>query len=101
MNTKQKIIAYTGREYEYVEAGWSELLRMLKDGEIDILGKLRTTDFIRCKLYEARKPLEIRAFANEGCILTVGRSRTADRNGRRGLYDGHYNTLAGARAKVL
>ena len=37
---QQKIAAYTGWEYEYVEAGWSELLRMLKDGEIDMLGNV-------------------------------------------------------------
>lgn len=37
---QQKIVAYTGWEYEYVEAGWSELLQMLKDGEIDMMGNV-------------------------------------------------------------
>lgn len=37
---QQKIAAYTGWSYEYVEAGWSELLRMLRDGEIDMLGNV-------------------------------------------------------------
>ena len=37
---QQKIAAYTGWKYEYVEGGWSELLQMLKDGEIDMLGNV-------------------------------------------------------------
>ena len=32
-----KVAAYTGWNYEYVEGSWSDLLRMLKDGEIDLL----------------------------------------------------------------
>ena len=32
-----KISAYTGWDYEYVEGTWSELLQMLKDGEIDVM----------------------------------------------------------------
>lgn len=34
---QRKLAAYTGWEYEYVEGSWSELLRMLKAGEIDLL----------------------------------------------------------------
>ena len=34
---QRKLAAYTGWEYEYVEGNWSELLQMLKDGEIDLL----------------------------------------------------------------
>ena len=41
---QQKIAAYTGWNYEYVEAGWSELLRMLKDGEIDMLANVSYTE---------------------------------------------------------
>ena len=33
----QKISAYTGWTYEYVEDSWSNLLQMLKDGDIDLL----------------------------------------------------------------
>ncbi len=33
----QKISAYTGWTYEYVEGSWSNLFQMLKDGEIDLL----------------------------------------------------------------
>ena len=34
---QRKLAAYTGWNYEYVEGSWSELLQMLKDGEIDLL----------------------------------------------------------------
>ena len=34
---QQKISAYTGWTYEYVEDSWPNLLQMLKDGEIDML----------------------------------------------------------------
>ena len=37
---QRKIAAYTGWKYEYVEASWSELLRMIKTGEIDMLGNV-------------------------------------------------------------
>ena len=33
----QKISAYTGWDFEYVEDSWPNLLQMLKDGEIDLL----------------------------------------------------------------
>ena len=36
---QQKVAAYTGWSYEYVEGSWSELFQMLKDGEIDLMGK--------------------------------------------------------------
>ena len=35
---QRKIAAYTGWEYEYVEGSWTDLLEMLKNGEIDLLG---------------------------------------------------------------
>ena len=34
---QQKIAAYTGWTYEYVEDSWSNLFQMLIDGEIDLL----------------------------------------------------------------
>ena len=34
----QRISAYTGWKYEYVEDSWPNLLQKLKDGEIDLLG---------------------------------------------------------------
>ena len=37
---QRKIAAYTGWKYEYVTGGWSELISMLKNGEIDMLGNV-------------------------------------------------------------
>lgn len=34
---QQKIAAYTGWTYEYVEGSWPELFQMLQDGEIDLM----------------------------------------------------------------
>lgn len=34
---QEKISAYTGWVYEYVEGSWSNLFQMLKNGEIDLL----------------------------------------------------------------
>ena len=41
---QMKVAAYTGWKYEYVKGGWSELLQMLKNGEIDLLGNLSFTE---------------------------------------------------------
>lgn len=40
---QQDISAYTGWEYEYVEASWPELMQMLKNGEIDLLSDVSYT----------------------------------------------------------
>ena len=40
---QQKIAAYTGWEYQYVTASWSQLLEMLKQGEIDLLSDVSYT----------------------------------------------------------
>ena len=42
---QQKIAAYTGWEYEYVEDSWSNLFKMLKNGEIDMLGDVSFTPY--------------------------------------------------------
>ncbi len=34
---QEKLAAYTGWNYEYVEGSWPELLQMLIDGEIDLM----------------------------------------------------------------
>lgn len=41
---QQRIAAYTGWKYEYVEDSWPNLLQMLKDGEIDLLSDVSYTD---------------------------------------------------------
>ena len=41
---EQKLAAYTGWTYEYVEGSWSDLLQMLKNGEIDMMGDISYTE---------------------------------------------------------
>ncbi len=41
---QRKVAAYTGWDYEYVEGTWSELLQMLKDGEIDLMSNVSYSD---------------------------------------------------------
>lgn len=40
---QRKIAAYTGWKYEYVEGSWSDLMEMLKNGEIDMLSDVSYT----------------------------------------------------------
>ena len=40
---QQKIAAYTGWTYEYVEGNWPELFQMLKDGKIDLMSDVSYT----------------------------------------------------------
>ena len=41
---QQAVSAYTGWTYEYVQAGWSDLLEMMKDGEIDLMSGVSYTE---------------------------------------------------------
>ena len=41
---EQSVAAYTGWTYEYVEAGWADLLEMMENGEIDLMGGISYTD---------------------------------------------------------
>ena len=41
---QQRIAAYTGWTYEYVEGSWPELLQMLADGRIDLLSDVSYTE---------------------------------------------------------
>ena len=40
---EQSVAAYTGWTYEYVKAGWSDLLQMMKSGEIDLMAGVSYT----------------------------------------------------------
>ncbi|MBQ8963267.1 MAG: transporter substrate-binding domain-containing protein [Clostridia bacterium] len=40
---QEKIAAYSGWSYEYVEGSWAELLQMLIDGEIDLMSDVSYT----------------------------------------------------------
>ena len=41
---QQKIAAYSGWKYEYVEGSWAELLDMLKNGKIDLMSDVSYTE---------------------------------------------------------
>lgn len=41
---QQKIAAYSGWKYEYVEGSWTELLDMLKNGKIDLMSDVSYTE---------------------------------------------------------
>lgn len=41
---QQKIAAYTGWTYEYVEGSWPDLMQMLEDGKIDLLSDVSYTE---------------------------------------------------------
>ena len=41
---QQKIAAYSGWNYEYVEGSWPELMQMLMDGEIDLMSDVSYTE---------------------------------------------------------
>lgn len=41
---QMKLAAYTGWKYEYVEGSWSDLMEMLKNGEIDLMSDVSYTD---------------------------------------------------------
>ncbi len=41
---QQSVAAYTGWAYTYVNAGWSELLKMMENGELDLMSGVSYTD---------------------------------------------------------
>ena len=55
---QQKISAYTGWNYEYVEDSWPNLLQKLKDGEIDLLARLALAEKHRCRCVLETKTVE-------------------------------------------
>ena len=54
---QQKIAAYTGWQFEYVEGTWPELLEMLENGEIDLLSEVSYTYLRTQKMLYADKPM--------------------------------------------
>ena len=54
---QQKIAAYTGWTYEYVEGSWPELLQMLMDGRIDLLSDVSYTQERAGKILYSSLPM--------------------------------------------
>ena len=59
---QQKLVAYTGWQYEYVTGSWSELTRMLKEGEIDLLGNVSYTEARAEEMLFATLPMGTEAY---------------------------------------
>ena len=54
---QQKIAAYTGWSYEYVEGSWPELYQMLCDGEIDLLADISYTEERESQMLFPQSPM--------------------------------------------
>lgn len=59
----QKIASYTGWEYEYVYGGYSELIEMLRNGEIDLMGNLNYTNEMALDISYPSKPQGVESFS--------------------------------------
>lgn len=86
---QQKIAAYTGWHYEYVQGSWSELLQMLIDGDIDLLGDISYTVGRSRSILYSMLPMG----AEEYHIFTS----TARNNG---IDSGNYSSLNGKKIGV-
>jgi ABC-type amino acid transport substrate-binding protein len=54
---QQKLSAYTGWSYEYVEDSWANLFEMLANGEIDLLSDISYTEERSKKILYPRSPM--------------------------------------------
>ena len=54
---QQSVAAYTGWRYEYVNAGWSELLEMMQNGELDLMSGVSYTDARAEKMLFSELPM--------------------------------------------
>ncbi|MBR6185189.1 MAG: transporter substrate-binding domain-containing protein [Clostridia bacterium] len=59
---QQKIAAYTGWNYEYVEGSWAELMQMLLDGEIDLMANVSYTKERAQSILYASLPMGTEAY---------------------------------------
>ena len=59
---QRKVAAYTGWVYEYVKGSWSELLQMLKDGEIDLMSDVSYTEERAKSILYASQPMGTEAY---------------------------------------
>ncbi len=59
---QQKIAAFTGWDYEYVDRSWSDLLEMLVDGRIDILSDVSYTEERAKKMLFSSLPMGVEEY---------------------------------------
>ena len=57
-----KVAAYTGWTYEYVEGNWSDLLQMLKNGEIDLMSDVSYMEERAGRMLYASLPMGTEAY---------------------------------------
>ena len=58
----RKIASYTGWKYEYVTGSWSDLLQMLKNGEIDLMSNISFTEERARDLLYTSQPMGTEAY---------------------------------------
>ena len=88
---QQSAAAYTGWDYEYVKAGWSELLEMMQNGEIDLMsGVSYTADRAKTMLFSDKPMGEEKYYLYADLIHTdISASDLSTLNGKRiGLLEG-------------
>ena len=57
-----KVAAYTGWTYEYVHGSWSELLEMLKNGEIDLMSNMSYSEARAANMLYTSLPMGTEAY---------------------------------------
>ena len=88
---QQAVAAYTGWTYEYVNAGWSELLKMMENGEFDLMSGVSYTEDRAEKMLFSELPMgEERYYLYADLANTdISASDLESLNGKRvGLLDG-------------
>lgn len=85
---QMKIAAYTGWKYEYVHGSWSELMRMLEQGEIDLMSDVSYTEERAKKILYPELPMG----TEEYYIFTLPKNKKISRD--------DYSTLNGIRIGV-
>lgn len=88
---QQTIAAYTGWTYDYVNAGWSELLKMMENGELDLMSGVSYTEERAKKMLFSELPMgEERYYLYADLVNTdISASDLESLNGKRvGLLEG-------------
>ena len=88
---QQTVAAYTGWTYDYVDAGWSELLKMMENREIDLMSGVSYTEDRAKKMLFSELPMgEEKYYLYADLINTdISASDLKSLNGKRiGLLDG-------------
>lgn len=82
---ERAVAAYTGWKYEYVKGGWTELLEMLENGEIDMMGALSYTEERAEKMLFSELPMgEEKYYLYADLVHTdISASDLSTLNGRR------------------